>query len=290
MKAHALGGPVAWHGEGPVWDSAGGRLLIVDMTAGVVVDLGSPEQEPEAAARHDVGSTVAAALRPRASGGFVVATEHGFSLFSRDFTRERRFDDVITDDGIRMNDGGCDPQGRFYCGTMAYDAEPGRGELFRLDADGSTRRIFGGVTISNGLQWSEDGTLAYYNDTPTGRIDVFDFDGDQGTFENRRPFVILDEGVGTPDGLTVDAEGGVWVALWGGSAVRRYDSDGGLSEVVEVPGVTNTSACCFGGTDLRTLFITTSREGVAEGDQPAAGAVFAVNPGVAGRPLPVFAG
>ncbi|WP_166997171.1 SMP-30/gluconolactonase/LRE family protein [Paramicrobacterium fandaimingii] len=290
VKAEALGAPVAWHGEGPMWDAAEKRLLIVDMMAGAVVDLGSPEYGSQAPTRHDVGSAVAAALRPRTAGGFAVATEHGFSLFSRAFTLERRFDDIIVDPGIRMNEGGCDPQGRFYCGTMAYDAEPGRGELFRLDADGTAHRVFGDVTISNGLQWSDDGTQAYYNDTPTGRIDVFDFDGERGAFENRAPFVMIDEEIGHPDGLAVDAEGGVWTALWGGGAVRRYDSNGRLSEVVDVPGVTNTSACCFGGEGLRTLFITTSRQDVPQGEQPAAGAVFAVEPGVAGRLLSSFAG
>ena len=285
MRAEQVAAPVAWHGEGPVWDAAGARLLIVDMMAGAVLDL----ESMDAPVRHDVG-TVAAALRPRANGGFVVATERGFSLFSSAFDLEHRLPNVFDDPRIRMNDGGCDPQGRFYCGTMAYDETPGAGAMYRLDPDGTTCLVFDGVTISNGLQWSVDGMHAYYNDTPTDRTDVFDFDGSDGSFHNRRPFASADDVAGQPDGLTVDAEGGVWTALWGGGAVRRYDASGALTEVVEVPGVTNTSACAFGGDDLRTLYITTSRQGIPDGEQPSAGAVFAVMPGVAGRPLPTFAG
>jgi len=285
MKAEQVTAPIAWHGEGPVWDAAGERLVIVDMMAGAVVDLTSLD----APVRHRVG-TVAAALRPRSRGGFVVAVEHGFGLFSDDFQPERPAEDIIGDAAIRMNDGGCDPQGRFYCGTMAYDETPDAGVLYRFDPDGSTHRVFDGVTISNGLQWSADGTLAYYNDTPTRRIQVFDFDGAEGSFHNGRTFAEIGEAPGSPDGLAVDADGGVWTALWGGAGVRRYDASGMLTEVIEVPGVTNTSACAFGGDGLASLFITTPRQGVADGDQPQAGSVFAVTPGVRGRPLPQFAG
>lgn len=284
-KAERVTEPIAWHGEGPLWDADSHRLLIVDLMAGVVIDLASMS----APMRHEVG-TVAAAMRLRVGGGFVIATEHGFSLVSSTFGLERSVPDVLSDPAIRMNDGGCDPQGRFYCGTMAYDQTPGAGAVYRLDADGSTRLVFDGVTISNGLQWSSDGSLAYYNDTPTRRTDVFDFDGSDGSFHNRRPFASVDNGPGLPDGLTVDAEGGVWTALWGGGAVHRYDASGALTEIIEVPGVTNTSACAFGEDDLQTLYITTSRQGIRDGEQPDAGAVFAVSPGVAGRPLPVFAG
>jgi sugar lactone lactonase YvrE len=292
MKAEQLTPSITEHGEGPVWDSRGGRLLLVDMMAGDVLDLGDPDAPTGGAVRgrHAVGSSVAAALRPRQAGGFVVATERGFSLFDDHFERERSVPDVLGDDGTRMNDGGCDPQGRFYCGTMAYDETPGAGALYRLDPDGRTQRVFGGVGISNGLQWSADGTSVYYVDTLTNRIDLFDFDGADAIFSDRRGFVAIDPADGHPDGLAVDAEGGVWVALWQGGQVRRYDGTGTITEVVEVPGVTNTSAATFGGRDLGTLYITTSRQGIADDAEPAAGAVFAVNPGVAGRALPVFAG
>jgi sugar lactone lactonase YvrE len=292
MDAEQVTERIAQHGEGPIWDSDQGRLLIVDIPRGEVLDLHDPSvgrMDSDAVGRYHVGK-VAAALRPRSAGGFVVATEHGFSLFDRDFVLEREVPDVVTDAGIRMNDGGCDSQGRFYCGTMAYDETPGAGTLFRLEPDGTTSVAFGDVTISNGLQWSADGATAYYNDTPTQCIDVFDYDGASGQFSNRRHFAEIDRSQGSPDGMTIDEEGGIWTALWSGGKVHHYDRDGYLVDVITVPGVSNTSAVAFGGPDLDVLYITTSREGIADGEEPGAGAVFAARPGVRGRVLPTFAG
>jgi sugar lactone lactonase YvrE len=186
-----------------------------------------------------------------------------------------------------MNEGGCDPDGRFWCGSMAYDQAPGRGALYRLDPDGAVRRILDGVTISNGLDWSPDGSLAYYDDTATHRVDVFDYDRVTG-LTARRPFVRLPDD-GNPDGLTVDAEGGVWVALFGGGAVHRYTPAGALDVVVEVP-TAQVTACTFGGPRLDELFVTTSREGMAADDDPLAGALFRAEVGVPGLPVREFAG
>jgi sugar lactone lactonase YvrE len=185
-----------------------------------------------------------------------------------------------------MNEGGCDPDGRFYCGSMAYDKRPGGAAIYRLDPDLSVRVVVEGVTISNGLEWSPDGTLAYYNDTDTFRVDVFDYDREAG-LTGRRPFA--ETGLARPDGLTVDAEGGVWVALSNGGAVRRYTPEGALDEVVELP-VTKVTACTFGGPKLDELFITTSREGLEPGDEPPAGSLFRAAVGVEGLPVREFAG
>jgi len=146
--------------------------------------------------------------------------------------------------------------------------------------------VLEGGTVSNGLDWSPDGFRAYYNDTPTHRIAVFDYDRRSG-LTDRRTFVQLSDD-GNPDGLTVDAEGGVWVAMYGGGAVHRYAPDGTLSEVVEVP-TPQVTACALGGPGLDELFITTSREGLS-GDHPLAGALFRAEVGVAGRPVLEFAG
>jgi sugar lactone lactonase YvrE len=148
--------------------------------------------------------------------------------------------------------------------------------------------VLEGVTISNGLDWSPDGSRAYYNDTATGRVDVFDYDRDSG-LTGRRPFVHVPAEVGHPDGLTVDADGGVWVALFGGGAVRRYSPDGQLDEVIELP-ARKVTACAFGGPHLDELFITTSREGLEPGAEPLAGSLFRASAGVAGRPAREFAG
>jgi sugar lactone lactonase YvrE len=150
------------------------------------------------------------------------------------------------------------------------------------------RRVLDGVTISNGLDWSPDGSLAYYNDTATHRVDVFDHDRDAG-LTGRRPFVRLPDD-GNPDGLTVDAEGGVWVALYGGGAVHRYGADGRLDAVVEVPTAKVTACTLGGGPALDQLFITTSREGLGPDDDPLAGALFRADAGVAGLPVREFAG
>jgi sugar lactone lactonase YvrE len=184
-----------------------------------------------------------------------------------------------------MNEGACDPDGRFYGGSMAYDRQPGAGAVYRLDADGSTRVVLDRVTISNGIDWSPDGSLAYYNDTETHRTDVFDYDPEAG-LTGRRPFA---EVPGRPDGLTVDAEGGVWISLSDGGQVRRYSADGQLEAVIELP-VTKVTACAFGGPSLNELFITTSRENLAADAEPQAGSLFRALPRVAGLPVREFAG
>jgi len=282
VRAEQITQPISFHGEGPFWDPRSAKMHLVDMLAGVIVEL-----DGEIPVRHEVGS-VAAAVRARKSGGYVVAVERGFRLLDAHFRPEGEVIAAFTDPEIRMNEGGCDPQGRFYCGSMAYSADAGRGTLYRIDDDLSVHTVLGDVTISNGLQWSADGSRVYHVDTPTGRIDVLDFDGDTGAMTNRRPFIEID-GEGNPDGLAIDEEDGLWVALYGGSAVRHYDRGGVLVDTVELP-VTNVTACAFGGDDLRTLYITTSREGLDDGDQPEAGALFSVHTSVAGASQHEFSG
>jgi sugar lactone lactonase YvrE len=171
---------------------------------------------------------------------------------------------------------------------MSYDQRTGAGALHRLDPDGSVRLVLENVTISNGLEWSPDGSRAYYNDTFTQRIDVFDYDGEFG-LTGRRPFAVIPVEAGGPDGLTVDEGGGVWVALYGGGAVRCYTPEGVLGEVIEVP-AKRVTACTFGGQDLNQLFITTSREGREPGEEPLAGSLFRAAVGVAGLPVREFVG
>ncbi|MGI4893813.1 MAG: SMP-30/gluconolactonase/LRE family protein [Janthinobacterium lividum] len=284
---------IVYHGEGPCWapswPGTGGGLRFVDMIAGDVLTLTT---DGTLTRRHY--GEVAAIVRPRSSGGAVVAVERGFVLEAPDgelTTLPELWGAAV---GIRMNEGGCDPDGRWYAGTMAYEqadgAGEGRGTVYRMDAAGHLEVVVEGVTISNGLGWSPDGTLAYYNDTPTGRTDVFDYAIDSG-LTNRRPFAQVNDETGNnnPDGLCVDAEGGVWTALFGGSGVRRYAPDGTLDAVVEVA-ARQVTACTFGGPDLDQLFITTSRENLDEGDDPAAGSLFRHVPGVKGLPVLPFAG
>ncbi len=279
MRAEPVTGPVAFHGEGPVWSPRWGGLRWVDMLAGDVLSLAADGS----VSRRHVGD-VAAVVRPRTQGGAVIGIERGFALEAADGSLER-LGELWSDRGLRMNEGGCDPDGRFYCGSMADDQAPGAAALHRLDPDGSTRVVLDGVTVSNGLEWSPDGSLAYYDDTPTGRIAVFDYDRDAG-LHHRRTFADVD---GSPDGLTVDVEGGVWVAVFDRGVVQRYTPEGRLDAVVEVP-VRQVTACTFGGERLDELYVTTSREGLPEGEDPLAGSLFRVVPGVAGLPVREFAG
>lgn len=274
--------PITYHGEGAVWDRRVGRLLFVDMLAGDVM-VWDPSGEIR---RHAVGK-VAAVVRPRKRGGYVLALEDGFAFTGDDFAAIDRLPPVLASDALRMNEGGCDPQGRFYCGSMAYAMTAHAASLYRLDLDLSVHTVLTGVTISNGLQWSRDGASVYYNDTATGRIDVFDFDPQGGVLSRRRPFVELDPARGAPDGLAIDEDGGLWVALWGGSAVHRYEPNGSLSEVIELP-VPKVTSCAFGGADGRTLYITTSQEGLEPEAYPAAGALFCAPVSVSGAAVQEF--
>jgi sugar lactone lactonase YvrE len=275
--------PCTFHGEGPFWDAGNDRLLLVDMLAGAVVAVDADGRTQ----RHQLAG-VAAALRARRNGGYVLAAENRFVLLGPDLTEQAQLPPVFDDPSVRMNDGGCDPQGRFYCGTMAYDSTPGAGTLYRLDADGSVHVTLRDVTISNGLQWNAAGDTVFYNDTPTGRVDRFDFDPESAAFTARRTFTEI-AGGGQPDGMAVDEEDGLWVALWGGGAVHRYDAAGRLDLKVDLP-VSQVTACAFGGPERRTLFITTSRDGVDPDEQPEAGAVFRYEAGVRGAPQHAYAG
>jgi sugar lactone lactonase YvrE len=280
VRAERVTDVITLHGEGAGWYA--GVLRCVDLLAGDVLTLDSAGIVTD---RVNVGR-VAAAWRPRDQGGIVVATERGFALLDHD-DQVGWSVEAWTDEGIRMNDGACDPQGRFYCGSMAYDARPGAGTLWRLDPDRSMHRITDSLTISNGLVWSADGGTAYHVDTPTGRIDGYAFDAETGAFGARRSIARVTGGA--PDGMTIDADGGLWVALWGGGAVHRYSPDGELTAVVEV-GARQVTSCTFGGEDLTRLYVTTSRLGLEDDSDPAAGSVFAVEPGVTGVPLLTFAG
>jgi sugar lactone lactonase YvrE len=287
VQAEQITEAIAVHGEGPCWLARSGELGWVDMLAGRVLATSLATATTQVI---EIPGPVAAIIRPRAAGGLVVATETGVILLD-EYESPSPLCEVITEPGIRMNDGACDPQGRFWCGSMAYDfeAQPEAGTLWRVEADGSVATVLSGVGISNGIDWSDDGTTVFYVDTPTGRIDTFAFDGATGELSDRQPFVEIDRAFGMPDGLTIDAEGGIWTALYDGGAVHRYTPDGVLDAVVEVP-TPKVTACTFGGADLDELFITTSWEGLGPDDEPMAGSLFRVTPGVRGRPVRPFAG
>jgi len=273
------------HAEGPFWYD--GRFGWVDIMAGRLWLAGFDGTDLTEPRSHDVGRPLGAAV-PRTAGGWVLAAGTGFASLDEDGTVTPLTEDLADPSGIRMNDGKCDPAGRFWAGTMPYDESRPVGSLYVFD--GRPRTVLDGVTISNGLGWSPDHRRMYYIDTPTGRVDVLDYDEDTGAVSGRRPFVEVEGG--HPDGMTVDDEGCLWVALWGGGAVHRYDPAGRLARVVRLP-VTNVSSCCFGGPGGSTLFVTTSRQGLSDARreaEPDAGRIFRVDPGVSGPPGFPFGG
>jgi sugar lactone lactonase YvrE len=276
---------VAEHGEGPVWDERRGRLVSMDMLAGALL---VTDPSTGRTVRHAVPSSVAAMARPTSDGeGWLVVGERELFRADAALTAFEQFDALPVPDGVRTNDGGCDQSGRLYMGTMAYDGTSGAGELFVRQLDGTVEVALSGVTISNGLSFGPEPSTAYYVDTASQAVVQLSLDA-RGHVASQRTVVDIPEDVGAPDGLTVDAEGGIWVALWEGGAVHRYTPDGDLDVRVELP-VRLVTSCAFGGADLTELYITTSRAGL-QGDTGPAGSVFRCAPGPAGLPPLPFAG
>ena len=265
--------------EGPRWIEDSGELMWVDILGSQLHHarigsrglLESPTTLP-------IGRHVGAAA-PVVGGGYLVAAGTGF-LFadSRGAVRELAQPEAGRTD-VRMNDGACDPQGRFWAGTMAYDESPGAGALYRLELDGTCTTVLTGLTISNGIGWSPEGTAMYLADSGTGTIDAFAFDPTSGDLHDRRTIVRIDADGIAPDGLTVDDRGGIWVALWDGGALRHYRPDGSLLATVAVP-VDRPTSCAFGGPGLSTLFVTTARYGLDRASlqrQPDAGRILRID-------------
>lgn len=263
-------------GEGPVWDHRVGRLAWVDILAGSV-HVTDPDSGATTSAQ--VGAPVGA-LALYLDTEYMLAIGNGFARLSGDEVGDLQ--EVFTGDGLRMNDGSVDPLGRFLAGSMGDGQHP-MGSLYVRDVDGGVRTLLQGVTISNGIAWSRDGTLMYYVDSALQAIDVMDYDIETGTVSGRRRWVDIPESEGTPDGITSDADGCVWVALWDGGAVRQYSPAGQLIREIGLP-VSRVTSCAFGGPGLDRLFITSAAVGI-EPDTPGfslAGAVFVADPGTRG--------
>ncbi|MFD5796366.1 SMP-30/gluconolactonase/LRE family protein [Streptomyces diastatochromogenes] len=281
MTAYEVAVPAeATLGEGPTWDPATGRLIWLDILGMRVhtYDPSSGRRRSRTTEQH-VG-----AAKPRAGGGLVLNLRDGVALLDPDDTFRWLHHEPVP--GRRANDAAVAPDGALWAGTMRYDEAAGGGTLTRLTGDGDVRVALPDVTVSNGIGWSPDGRQMYYADTPTRRVDVFDHDAEG--IRNRRTLTEIEEGAGFPDGLTVDAEGCVWVALWDGGAIRRYTPSGDLDRVITLP-TPRTTACAFGGPDLTDLYITTARIGLSA-PHPMSGSLLVV-PGVGkGLPQPAFTG
>lgn len=262
-------------GEGPSWVTATGQLSFVDITAGLVHvgDLGGVRRTIE------IGAHVGAAL-PAVDGGFLLARRDGFVRLTPDGQQEAVALPLAGTPEVRFNDAKCDPAGRAWGGTMGYADGTALGVLYRLD-DGTTTPVVTGLGLANGIGWSPDSSRMYLVDSRAGTIDVMDYDLGSGTASERRPFIDLSAGPGVPDGLCVDDDGCLWVAIWGGSAVRHFAPDGRDLDGIAMP-VSQPSSCCFAGD---VLVVTTASHGLAPDHlarEPHAGAVFGVRPGVRG--------
>jgi len=280
-----VGDVTAALGEGPYWVPEDDCLLWVDIEGARLHRTYFPAKETVT----DSPGPVSAAF-PAVGGGILIAGGAALTLL---FPAERggqwvarTIADTPARDGIRFNDAGVDPAGRVWVGSMhVTEAEP-LGELYRLDPGGRLNPVVKNVTVSNGLGWSPDGSRLYYADSPLRRVDVFDYDPATGEAFSRRTFADLSAAEGVPDGLTVDADGCVWVAMWGGSALRRLTPDGEPDAVLPVP-VSQPTSCAFGGPDLADLYITSARVGLTEDQlaaQPLAGRLLHVRPGPVGLP------
>jgi len=186
----------------------------------------------------------------------------------------------------RMNDACADPAGRFWAGSMAFDFTPDAGSLYRVDRDGTVTKVLDGITISNGPAFDATGTTMYFSDTARKRIDRFQVDPESGALSDRKLFVQMKAGRENPDGMAVDDEDHVWVAVWGSSEVRRYRPDGSLAETVPVP-TRQPSSVCLIGRERPRMFVTSAATGLDASDE-LAGAVFAMPAKVRGRPADRF--
>ena len=269
-------------GEGPSWDPATRRLIWVDITAEIVHRFDPASGDDE---RFDTEQPVGAAV-PATDGRLTLAVSDGFAFLDPATGRIDRIADVEVDlADTMMNDGKCDPAGRMWAGTKDANGPRPLGSLYRLGTDRQPVRVLTGLTVSNGLGWSPDRTTMYFIDSPTQRIDAFDFELEGGELSNRRTLVEIPRAWGLPDGMTVDEDGLLWVAFWGGSAVRRFDPAGEVASTVEFP-VSQVTSCAFGGDDLSDLYVTTASDGLSQtrlAEQPLAGGLFRLRPGVRGQ-------
>jgi len=276
-------------GEGVRWDDRRAELLRVDILA----------QRVYRDRVHDDGALVSVRtyqlpwpvgmIAPiDGDDGWLLGAGRGFVHLAPDGTHRSIAD--VSPPGTRMNDGACDPRGRFWGGTLADDHHEGGGALYQLERDGRTELMLGDLTISNGLGWSPDGGTMYVVDSGPRVIHAFAFDVERGAIADGRILVTVPEHVGAPDGMTVDAAGDLWVAIYGGAGVHRYSPDGVLRQVLSVPAQQST-CCAFGGPDLRRLYVTTATERWTDEQRradPAAGLVYRLDTDATGRAAAPF--
>lgn len=279
MKAELLLKWDAVVGEGPIWDYRHNCLYWVDILRGHLYKYNPNSRENQV---FTIGQYVGAAI-PRSSEGLVVALHRGLGLFD-----EQRSNLTIIDDPEshlpqnRFNDGRVDAKGRLWAGTMQVNPTEPRGNLYVLNTDRTIEHKLDNIHISNGLIWSADNQWFYYIDSLKGCVDCYRFDLETANIKYERQVITIAPEVGVPDGMTIDAEGNLWVAIYDGGRIIAVDpQQGKIIEQIDVP-AKKTSSCTFGGENLDTLYITTISENTDPEEEPLAGSLFFVKPGVKG--------
>jgi len=290
FRPEVMGNNRATLGEGAIWSSRDNALYWVDILKGEVHVF---EPATGKARALTIGQFVGTIV-PRRAGGLILALHHGLAaldvnLGKLDFIHE----DIHKSPDHRFNDGKCDPAGRLWVGTIALNGDSGTSTLYRIDVDHSIHPVCAGVTNSNGIAWSLDHTTMYYIDTPTRQVSAFDYDMVSGGISNRRIAITVPAELGYPDGMTIDSQGKLWIALWGGSCVSRWNPNNGeLLATIELP-ASQVTSCAFGGPELSDLYITTARLRIDESslrEQPLSGGLFRVEMDVPGVQAFEFAG
>ncbi|WP_085505003.1 SMP-30/gluconolactonase/LRE family protein [Thalassobacillus devorans] len=277
-------------GEGPSWDREQQVLYWVDIE-GKKVNIFDPSsgKNREIPVDQRLGAVV-----PRNSGGAIAAMENGYYTLDLETGETRPI--IDPEEGMtenRFNDGKCDPEGRFWAGTMSYSGIPENGALYCLDTHMKVEKKVDHVSTSNGLAWSPDHHFMYFIDTPTKQVVRYEYDQGSGTIQNPAIVVEIPDGEGKPDGMTIDMEGNLWIAHWGGSKVSVWNPDKGEQlRTIPVPAL-NVTSCAFGGKEMNELYITTASVGMEEEDlrkYPSAGGLFKVKTEVTGAPSYPFKG
>lgn len=271
-------------GEGALWDEREGVLYWLDILASKVHRYHPKTGENET---FDIGQVVGTVVL-RESDGLMLAVQHGFATFDLDKGKLTMLQEIEVDlPNNRFNDGKADPAGRFWAGTMALDFTPKQGSLYRLDTDGTVKKMLSEISVSNGIVWTSDHKTMYYTDSPTRTVTAFDYDIKTGNIDNARIAVKVPKSMGFPDGMAIDEDGNLWVAHYRYGAVACWSPDtGNLLEEIKLPCSLVTS-CAFGGDHLDKLYITSSWEGLSNelhAKEVLAGGLFLLETKVRGLP------
>lgn len=275
-------------GEGPLWSIKEQALYWVDILNKRLHRLGHGHQHT-----WQFDEEISSVAERAEADGLIVTLRHGFAYFDPLTEKLERF--VAPEahlPGNRFNDGKCDAQGRYWAGTVDFECTAPTGSLYCLEPTGKFVQVDSGYPVTNGPAWSLDHRTMYHNDSANGRVYAFDFDPRTGRVSNKRIFLQFSPEEGSPDGMTTDAEGGLWIAQWGAGKVTRRDAEGGVLQTIELP-CSHVTSCAFGGPDLTTMYITTARTGLSEAQlerEPSAGGLFMVELDIPGLPAHQFAG